>query len=313
MSRAAIALALLFAVAPLARGDDFKWDPKVKHKDAVGEKSTQEGETLDKQKVKVTLGGQVAQEQDQEIKTVFKASHEVKAVEKDKASEEVLKFEKFERTTKGEDEVDKSLEGQTVIIKKKDGKKSYTLPDDKDGKVSDGAKKFIEQYFAKKKKKHEEEGEENKNDEDDDEGGIDKLFPEKPVGNDEEWTGDPEKVAKGLLGESVDLDKEKSSVKGKLTNVHDDGGIKAGHVDVKVVLKLKYVPGLPMQVEWTDGGTFEINMTYEGSLELLKSDGATISMDGGLVGKAKFDAQGQKAVMKMDVKTTVKMTKSPAK
>lgn len=306
-ARTLACLAVVIALAPIARSDDWKWDPKQKKKAKVGYKSNDEGETFQKQASTVSVEKQVVKKEDKEEKVTFKLVKEVKAVDKDKASEEVLKVEKFSRKETDEEE-DKSLEGQTVVITSKDGKKTATYPDDKDGKVSDGAKAFITQYYAKNKKDEEE----KKNEEDDDEG-FQKFFPAKPVGDGEEWTCDAAAIAKEMFGSADNIDIEKSTVKGKLSKVKVDKGAHHGLIEVTIHLKLKSLPGMPaeMEVEWTEGGSFDMTVVIDGSLEHDKREAASFVVEGGLAGKAKFQAQGQAASLKMNVKNKITMKTAP--
>ncbi|MEZ0228949.1 MAG: hypothetical protein ACAI25_10005 [Planctomycetota bacterium] len=310
------ALLVAAILAPAALADDWKFDPKSRPKAKVGQKKTEEGEThqTEVSSISVAEQGEVKKE-DKEDRVVFKLHREVKAVDKDKTTEEVVTVEKWVRTATGEPE-DKSLEGQKfVLVRNADGK-SFTLPDDKEGKVSDGAKAWIQEYYAKKKKKHQKKGpDEDKEADHDDDNGAAKFFPTKPVADGEEWTADPTLLAKEIFGEGDIIDAAKSSAKGKLSKVRVEGGVHHGLIEVKIHFKLKSLPNMPkeMQFEWTDGGDFHMTVAVDGCLDLEKMGGGTFNITGALKGEAKFNAQGQDASLKMDVKQKIAVKSSPGK
>ncbi len=313
MIRTALAGVVIAAVlAPAALAADWKFDPKARPKAKAGQKKTEEGETNQKEKSSISVEAEgesrEVKKEDKEDKVVFKLQREVKKAEDGKATEESIKIEQWVRTATGEPE-DRCLEGQTLIVTKGAEGKTYKIVDEKEGAISDGARAWIEEYYAKKKKKN------KKDDAEDDDEGPGKFLPQKPISDGEEWTGDPEALAKDIFGEEGLIDPARSSVKGKLSGVKVVDGLHHGVVEVTIKLKLKSLPNMPkeMAFEWTKGGEFNMTVTIDGCLELEKLGGGTYKIGGELKGEAKFNAQGQNASLKMSVKQKIAVKSTPDK
>src|SRR5581483_4990741 len=259
MARRFVVLALLALAASSSRADDWKWDPlnQAKAKDEVGDKFFREEDETEKQAVVATVNKKPAQNKESATHTVFRLTGETLKAEKDKATEQRFKIEKWSREA-GE-ELDSSLEGKTITVKGTGADKTWDC--EKKDDLSEGAKAWIEKELAKKPKpgaKEDDEDEKKK-----------LLYPEKPVADGDERTRDPESVAKGLFGEKMLIDKEKSSFKGKLTKVHVEDGVHYGHVEFKLSFKLK------ASDQWSEGGTIEITFQTDGSLEEHKRQSAS--------------------------------------
>jgi hypothetical protein len=282
MSRSLLAFALGLAFALAARGaraDDWKWDPSVKKATPkVGSKSYSEEEELEKQSSKVTLGAQVVQNEKHEVKTTFRLVSEVIAVDGDKVSEELVKVEKWKQEVKGDDP-DTSLEGHTFRVKGTGAKKTYQIEDDKENKVSDEAKQWIQGRIEKKKSDDEEEKSQRV------------FFPKTPVPQDAEWKPDVAELAK-VMG-LPDIDLAKSSAQGKLSNVHMDHGVHFGHIEVKVTFALNLPEG-----KWVEGGNLDLTLAVDTSLEPDKRDQDDGKMDVEFSGKGNVTTQNGEAVVK---------------
>jgi hypothetical protein len=281
--RTLVALSLALAVAAVARtacADDFKWDPKVKKAPPVpGYKEVADATEYHKVNVKVTQGEQVVQNVKDEATTTYKFTREiVKVDDKKKVTESVFKIEKWKIDKKGEDP-DTSLEGHTVRVTGTGEAKTFKVEDDKDDKVSDGAKQWIENELAKKKKG---------GDDDEEDEHMKALFPSEPVGDGAEWKPDLAAVTKALG--TTDYDPEKSSAKGSLTKVRVENGVHVGHIEIQVSLAVKQ-PG----VTWKEGGVMEMTISLDSSLELDKRDAQDGTVEVKFSGKG--DAEGPQGPM----------------
>jgi hypothetical protein len=270
MTRSVVALALALALVAAARAQDsFKWDPKVNHKPAVGYKHFTESTDVEKQSVRVTVEKQTLQKKDEDAKTVYRYTSEVLEVDGDDVTKESVKVEKWSRT-EAEGDADTSLEGKTIVVKGKRPDKTWECKEKES--LSEAAVAWVEKELAKKRKKKGEDDEDAKKDEDREDPMKKFAGPEKPVGDGEEWTRDPEKLAKALFGDEMPIDKEKSSVKGKLSNVKVEDGVHVGHIDLKIILAIAKSEKL------TEGGTVDLDVQMDGSLEEDKRDAAKAKM-----------------------------------
>jgi hypothetical protein len=262
MYRVVGALLSLVCLAPLARGQDkdWKWDP-LKHPKAkalVGDKFYAEADESEKQAFTATVDGKPAQSKDQDVRTVYRYSGETLKVENDKAADSRFKIEKWTRTSKGEK--DTSLEGKTIVIKGSAAEKTWECSD-KDAQLSDEAKAWVVKELVKKPKPGAKD--------DDDDKAKRALFPEKGIGDGDEWTRDVEPIVKDLFGGNFEVEKEKSSFKGKLSKVRVEGGVHYGHIELKLTLKVK------SSEQWSEGGDMELTLATDGSLEEHKRQSAS--------------------------------------
>lgn len=259
MTRALLPLALLLALAPLARGEDtdkdWKWDPQSqpKAKAVVGERWFWDVDEGTKQKI--SADQKVVQ--DQARKTVYSFKGETLKVENDKAVENRFTIEKWSISS-GKGEPDTCLEGKTILVTNIGPETSWECTE-KDAKLSPEAKAWIGAKLAKKTKPGQ----------DDDDQGKKAFFPEKPIGDGEEWTRDPAAVAKLVLGDKLEIEGDKSSFKGKLTNVRVEDGVHVGHLELKLSLKVK------ANAQFSEGGTLVLDFVVDGSLEENKSQAAS--------------------------------------
>lgn len=284
-------VALSFAVVTLlaagrATGDDWKWDPKQKRTPKAGEKSTDDVVEHRKMVTKVSSGGQVLQNMNEEATTTYKSTTEIVAVEGTKVSEKVVKFDSWKLEKKGED-ADTSLEGHTVRVKGVGDKRKATIEDDKDDKVSDEAKQWVESELGKKqKKKADEEGKEEEDE-------MKNFFPTAPVADGAEWKPDIEAIAKEV---GLECDATKSTAKGSLTKVHVVDGVHMGHLEIKVSLATT-----PEGVTWKEGGTFDITISLDTSLDADKPETSDGSFDVKFGGKGEADSPQGKLNVKQQV------------
>jgi hypothetical protein len=291
VARKLVALALLVAFAGIARAEDFKWDPKKKAKPVEGAKSFAESSDSDKQSVRVTIGGKVAQKQDKETKTSFRALTEVVKVTDGKRTEAKVKLEKWKQTTG--DEEDSCLEGKTIIIKGTGADTTWELKE-KDVEVSDGATKWIEKELAKKEKP--------------DEDALDKAaYPQKPIGDGDEWDGDAKAFAEALFKGQLEVDGEKSTFKGKLTNVHVEDGVHFGHVELKATFAMK------KSDQFSEGGTITMTVVSDMSLEKDKRDGETSKLEFKLEAKGEQETPQGTATVKLKVESKREQKEGPLK
>jgi hypothetical protein len=286
MQRSSVALGLILVVTGVLTGvvkagdDDFKWDPKKKKTPAVGDRFFSTQEDNEKAKVKIGVPGQPPQTQDQDQTIKTRLIHEVLKVEDGKIVKEKVTVERF-LLSKGEGtDDDKSLEGRTIVVSGKGDKRKVRILGDEET-LSPEAKAWAEKALAK-----------DKGDEDE------RIFPDKPIGADGEWDLEVKKLAEEMFP-GVEIDAEGSSAKGKLTNVRVEDGVHMGHLDLKIKIKLKKLPGTPF--EWKDGGILEMTMGGETSLEGDKSRKKTVKMDGKLKGKAEQESDGMTIALKMDM------------
>ncbi len=259
MSRFSLALGLLVVAAPLARAQDkdWKWDPinQPKAKDVVGDKFFRESDMTESRKREAKVGDKNDKSEAAQH-TVSRVTGETLKVENDKPTEQRFKVEKWTQSV-GE-KSDSSLEGKTIVVKGTGAEKKWDC-DDKE-KLSKGAKAWIERELARKPKPGAKEGEDDENEK--------LVYPEKPVSEGDEWTRDPEAIAKWLFGDSFPIAKEGSSFKGKLTKVHLEDGVHYGHIEFKLVLKVK------PSAQFSEGGDIVVSIETDGSLEEFKRQSA---------------------------------------
>ncbi len=292
MTRSLVALALALAFVAAARAQDtFKWDPKAKHKPAVGYKHFTEATENEKQSVRVTLEKQTLNKKDEDVKTVFRFTSEVLEVDGDDVTKESVKVEKWSRT-EAEGDADTSLEGKTIVVKGKRPEKTWECKE-KDS-LSEAATAWVEKELAKKRQKKGDDDEGEKKDEEQSDPLKKFAFPEKPIGDGEEWTRDPVKLAQAMFGDEMQIEKEKSSVKGKLTNVHVEDGVHFGHIELKIVLAIAKSEKL------SEGGTVDLDAQADGTLEEDKRDAGKLKMTMKL--DVKGTQQSPQGVVKVKVK-----------
>lgn len=282
MQRSFVALGLILVLAGVAKAGDeeFKWDPKKKKAPAVGDRFFSTQEDSEKAKVKIGIPGQPAQNQDQNQVVKTRVVHEILKVADGKVTKEKITIERFV-LSKGEGtDDDKSLEGKIVVVEGVGDKRSARIVGDDDA-VSPEGKAWVEKTFAKDKTEEDE-----------------RIFPDKPVAQDAEWTLDVKKLAEDMFP-GVEIDEKESSAKGKLTNVRVEEQVHLGHIDLKIKIKLKKLPGTPF--EWKEGGVLEMTLGGEHSLEGDKSRKKNLKMDGKLKGKAEQDQEGMSITLKMDM------------
>jgi len=286
VARRLVALALLVAFAGAARAqdkkDDFKWDPKKKAKPVEGYKAFDEGTDSMKQHVKAKLNGQALPDQKKESTTTFRVLEEVVKVTDGKKTEVKFKVEKWKQSEGEED--DTCLEGKTVVVKGTGADTKWELKE-KDVELSDGAKAWIDKELAKK-------------DEEDKEAFDKAGFPQKPIGDGETWDGDAKAFAELLFKDKFEIDPEKSSLKGTLSGVHVEDGIHCGKIELKAKFAIKKSDQL------TEGGTIELTITADGSLEPDKREAGTMKMDMKL--EAKSNQETEQGTANVTVKVDAK-------
>lgn len=302
MRRSLVAFSLSLVLCLAARAaiaDDWKWDPKVKAAaPKVGDKDVREGEDYQKMSMKVSVGEQVVQNEKKEATTTYRYTREVIAVDGKHVSEQLVKIAAWKQVRKDEDP-DTTLEGHTVRVKTLAGAKTATIEDDKEDKVSDEAKKWVDSELAKKKKKGE------KDEDDDEDGEMRKLFPTEPVADGAEWKPDVAKVAESM---EIHVDPAKSSAKASLTKVHVENGVHMGHLEFKLSLAL-VIPS----VTWTDGGVMEMTVAIDTSLERDKLDAATAAFEAKFSGKGEAVSPQGNATLKQNLTEKHTMTNGPEK
>ncbi len=264
MARSFALVALLVALAAPARADDekdWKWDPLSypKPKAVVGDRWFGEGEEASKQVIEQTAGKAKPVKREEGRQTSYRFTGETLKVENDKAVENHFKIEKWSITAKGD--TDKSLDGKSLVVTGTGADTKWECKE-KDADLSEAAKAWIAKELAKKPKP----GKSDKPEDDDDEKKL--LFPEKAVGDGDEWTRDAAAIAKLILGQGIEIDAEKSSFKGKLTKVTVVDGCHVGHVEMKLILAIK-----PSK-QWSEGGKLDLDFVVDGSLEEHKSQAA---------------------------------------
>ena len=288
MQRSFVVLGLVLVLAGVVKAgdDDFKWDPKKKKAPAVGDRFFTTQEDTEKAKVKIGVPGQPPQTQDQNQTIKTRLVHEVLKVADGKVVKEKITVERF-LLSKGEGtDDDKSLEGKVVVVEGSGDKRSSRIVGD-DESVSLEAKAWVEKSFAKDKTEEDE-----------------RIFPDKPIGADAEWTLDPKKLAEDMFP-GVEIDEKESSAKGKLTNVRVEDGFHMGHLELKIKIKLKKLPGTPF--EWKEGGILEMTLGGESSLEGDKGRKKAVKMDGKLKGKAEQESEMGAVTLRMDMTMTSSM------
>jgi hypothetical protein len=288
MQRSFVALGLILVLAGVAKAgdDDFKWDPKKKKTPAVGDRFFSTQEDNEKAKVKIGVPGQPPQTQDQNQTIKTRLVHEVLKVADGKVVKEKITIERF-LLSKGEGtDDDKSLEGKIVVVEGKGGKRAARIIGD-DETISPEAHAWVEKALAKDQSEEDEQ-----------------FYPDKPIGADGEWELEAKKLAEALFP-GVEIDAEGSSAKGKLTNVRVEDGVHMGHVELKLKIKLKKLPGTPF--EWKEGGVLEMTMLGDTSLDGDKSRKKSRKMDGKLKGKAEQESDGMSITLKMDMTMTSSM------
>ncbi|MBI3724923.1 hypothetical protein HY251_13350, partial [bacterium] len=126
---------------------------------------------------------------------------------------------------------------------------------------------------------------------------FDVLLPKEPVADGGEWTLDPKDAAQ-VLYTGAEIDAEKSSVKGKLTQVKVEDGAHVGRVEVKGTLTLTRIKVNGQTIDYKDGGALEIVYVVSGSLEPERSPSRTTSIKMLFDGTGSYDTPQGKATLK---------------
>jgi hypothetical protein len=280
-------------VAPLAHAQDedgWRWDPTKERKPVKGYRQVSDSEGTEKKNIVVRLGETVAGKEESDAKTVARYVHETLEVADGKVAKARVKVEKWSRTLAGR-QADRCLEGQTIIVEGHGASMTWRC-EDETRDLSDGAKEWIDQSVASR-------------DADANEEAFKSVFPEKPIAPGDEWTRDPSRLARVLLGPDVVLDAEKSSAKGKLGEVKNEDGVRVGRFTLEVVLVSKGAgEGDTMRVE--------LSATFDGSLEPQKKDSSTMTLTIKAKGRQKQQTEDGVALVDLDNVFTAKESERPA-
>lgn len=276
--RRALLLAFLVAL-PLASGDDkkkdsaFRWDPRQQPRAVAGTRTFYDYSSSEAVQMALGSKGSMTQITSRTAVTAsYRWTRHVLFVESGEINEAAAKIERWRRESWGEK--DTSLEGKSIALARKAGKLEATI-EDPEG-VSAAAREWLEgEVFRRGGRPTDSEFVE------------DLLLVREPalVTTGCAWTRDPKAVALGLL-RTTDLDLQRSSVEGKLEDVHLVRGVRYGKASVKAVLQVRKLDMSEMRFE--DGALVELAWTYEGSLELARREEGERTLTWTIEGRSKY-------------------------
>jgi len=267
--RRALVLAALVAL-PLARGDDkkkdgpFHWDPRQRPRVVAGTRTFYDYELTASYITAIGQKGQLADVSSQSLtSSSYRWIRHVLGVESGAMSEAEVKFERWR--TADWSAVDSSLEGKSGSLSRARNGPIETKLDDPDG-VSEAARTWLTgELFRNSGRLGWAEYVE------------DLLVVREPaaVTTGCEWTRDPKMVALGML-QTTDVDPQRSSVTGKLEDVHLDRGVHYGTAEVKAVIQVRKLD--EREYRYTDGTLMTITWRFSGSLEPGRREDAERSL-----------------------------------
>jgi len=274
--------------AATVKEDPFKWDAKIKPRSVVGAKFFVEGDTEDRKRTSVSVGSVAQQDPDVITRTSFRYTAEVLAASDGKASETRFTIERWKQSEGNGDDL--CLQGVSVLVKHVGAVRSFSI-EDRGVQLTQGAVSWLEGELTKKGKP--------------DPDVLDRaLDPPHPLGDGEEWEGDASALFSALGMKPLELDAVKSKIKGKLTNVHVEDGVHAGHVKLAFELAIRSADG---QGTGTLSGTLELDRSLEQDKRDQESGSSVIRFD---VMRNQKTARGP-AVVKFQTDTTTTRRQGP--
>jgi hypothetical protein len=224
----------------------YTWDP-ADEKSTVGQRWSEEFEieardTFSSQE-RAFLRRRSKRVASEVTKVQARLVHEVLEVSpKGQATLRRLTFERWEQQSDGR--VDRSLAGRSVLLQRKDGKDTATVEGDTKG-LSEDALDWVESLSDDMPDEH-------------------PWLPSYKIRDGDTWKLDPAKLARGFYeGESVDL--SRTSGRGKLVSVREEGGRHIGRLEVQASVQLEEMAGTDVPFE--RGGCAEITISGELTLE----------------------------------------------
>jgi hypothetical protein len=220
----------------------FVWDPTA-DKSTVGQRWSEDVEV----ELRDTLSQERTFRRSKRVSDVTKTRarliHEVQAVSPEgHATLTRVTIERWEQESDGK--VDRCLSGKSVLVELKDGKDTATVEGDTSG-LSEDALDWVETLG-------------------DDAPDEEPFLPSYKIREGDTWKLDPAKVARSLYeGESVDL--SRSSGRGKLVSVREEGGRHVGRIEIEARIQLVEMPGTDVPFE--RGGCAEVTFSSEISLD----------------------------------------------
>jgi hypothetical protein len=276
------------AVSAQEKKDDFRWDPKKQRAPAVGDRFFVEREDKGKTTLSLAVAQQEPDKQDLNTAEKLRLVREVLEVEKGVIKKEKVTFERYEH--KNGDATDKSLEGACLVIGHEKETRFEVLSvqgvTDEVVRANQGTISFAMNLARPC-------------------GSYEPGFgPDEPVAPDTEFKCAPSGFYFAELGS--ELDEKGSSGSGKVTKVHVVDGVKAGHLEMKIRMKLKEFPYVG--VAWSEGGTYEIDITADRSLEQEKSSWGELKREDRLTGKVNGQSKNTSLTVKGEYETATTTT-----
>jgi hypothetical protein len=239
-------VALAAPAAVLAAQDAATYALNAEERFEAGDVFTETVEESKEQKVVVSVGGQVVQDQGESSKVSYVSVTKVLAVDDNGAPTKLQTyFTTFTFTEAGFD--DDTLKGKVVEITTAVDGTTQWRHHAGEGNIASSARKWLDEQMAGALK----------SDAEDAAGRA--LTPKTPVKVGDSWTPDL-----AVLMKSLEMGDDTSKAKGscKLEKIETRGGVEIAHITMKAEMPMTAFPGMEgMEVKWTKGGTMTFSHT----------------------------------------------------
>jgi len=241
------ALTALTAGAAIVQAQDaatYALDAEKKYE--AGDVYTETGAENNTQKVKVSMGANVVQDQNEETKISYTTVTKVLAVNDQGEETKVLVyFQKFKRSEGGFD--DDTLQGKVIEVTTAADGKSTWRHHAGEGNITSSARTWLDGEMSETSAKGR--------------AAADDAFrPKQPVKVGDTWTPDMSKLVE--LMEMEGAGTSKATGECKLLKIEQRGAIELAHVSMTAEIPLEGLPGMEgAQIQWSEGGTMKIEHT----------------------------------------------------
>ena len=243
---ALITLVALVAPPASVAAQDATYALNAEEKFEVGDLFTETVKESKEQKVVVSVGGQVVQNQEESSKVSYVSVTKVLAVDANGAPTRLQSYFSTFSFTEGGFE-DDTLKGKVIEITTADDGTTAWRHHAGEGNIASAARKWLDEQMAGALKSDAEDA------------AGQALTPKAPVKVGESWTPDL-----AVLMKSLEMGDDTSNAKGscKLEKIETRGGVEIAHVSMTAEMPMTAFPGMEgMEVKWTKGGTMTFSHT----------------------------------------------------